>query len=128
VVQQRQVFPGLTAFVEPLAEAVVGQAEACGREQVVAVGVVRERARLPHQRINDVAIMHRVLVPTDQPRQRVGTLVRVPDLDAVGVESGFHPLADQPAVHRVGAAVKVDQAPGIDTATHLPTTGQALVG
>jgi hypothetical protein len=72
--------------------------------------------------------MHRVLVPTDQSRQRVGQHVRVPDLDAVGVEPGFHTLADQPAMHRIGTAVNVDQASRINAARHLQTTGQTDVG
>jgi hypothetical protein len=72
--------------------------------------------------------MHRVLVPTHQPRQRVGELVGVPDLDAVSVEPGFHPFADQAAVYRVGAAVNVDQAPRIDPAPHLPATVQTCRG
>jgi hypothetical protein len=72
--------------------------------------------------------MHRVLVPAGQSRQRVDEHVRVPDLDAVGVEPGFHTLADQPAMHRVGTAVNVDQASRIDAARHFQTTGQTDVG
>ena len=128
MVQDRQVLLGLPAFVVALAEAVVGQTEARGREEVVAVGVVGEGPRLAHQRIDDVPVVHRVLVPADQSRQRVGEFVRVPDFDAVGVEPGLHPLADQPAVHRVDAAMDVDQAPGIDAATHLPEAGLTLLG
>jgi hypothetical protein len=99
MVQQRQVFLGLPAFVELLPEAVVGQAEAGGREEVLAIGIVGEGSRLSHQRIDHVPVMHRVLVPADQSRQRVGEHVRVPDLDAVGVEPGFHPFPNQPAMH-----------------------------
>jgi hypothetical protein len=128
VVQQRQVFLGLLAFVELLPEAVVGQAEARGRKEVLAIGIAGEGSGLSHQRIDHVPVMHRVLVPTDQSRQRVGQHVRVPDLDAVGVEPGFHTLADQPAMDRVGTAVNVDQASRIDAARHLQTTGQTDVG
>jgi len=49
VVQQRQVFLGRFAFVELFTEAVIRQAEPRGREQIIAVGVVRERSWLPHQ-------------------------------------------------------------------------------
>ncbi len=126
--QDRQVFLGLTAFIEPFAEAVVSLAEPCRREQIVAVNVVRQCAGLAYQRVDHMAVMHRVLVPTDQPGQRVGEFVRVPDLDAVGEEPGFHPFADQSAVHRIGAAVNVDQAARIDAATHLEATGQTHVG
>jgi hypothetical protein len=128
MVQQRQVFLGLVAFVEPLPQTVVGQTEAGGREEVLAIRVVGEGAGLTHQRIDHVPVMHHVLVPTDQPWQRVAEHVRVPDLDAVGVEPGFHPFPNQPAMHRVGAAVDVDQASRIDAARHLQTTGQTDVG
>jgi hypothetical protein len=128
VVQHRQVFLGLPALVEGLSKTVVGQAKARRREKIVAVGVVRECTRLTHQRVDDVPVMHRVLVPPDQSRQRVGELVRVPDLDPVRVEPGLHPLADQPAVDRVDATVDVDQAPGIDTAPHREATGLTRLG
>ncbi len=126
--QQRQVFLGLSAFVELLTEAVVGQAEPRGRKQIVAVGVVRERSRLPHQRVDHMSVMHRVLVPTDESWQRVGEFVRVPDFHAVGEESGFDPFTDQSAMHRVGAAVNVDQASRIDSARHLEATRQTHIG
>jgi hypothetical protein len=128
VTQQRQVFLGLLTRVELLAKTVVGQTEAGGREEVLAIRVVGEGSGLTHQRIDHVPVMHRVLVPTDESRQRVGQHVRVPDLDAVGVEPGLHPLTDQPAMHRVGTAVNVDQASRIDAARHLQTTGQTHVG
>ena len=73
-------------------------------------------------------VMHRVLVTTDQPRPRVGEFVRVPNLHAVGEEPGFHPLADQSAMNRVGASVNVDQASRIDSATHLEATRQTHIG
>jgi len=73
-------------------------------------------------------VMHRVLVSTHQPRQRVGEFVRVPNLDAVGEESSFHPLADQSAMHRVGASVNVDEASRIDSARHLEATRQTHIG
>jgi len=73
-------------------------------------------------------VMHRVLVPTDESWQRVGEFVRVPDFHAVGEEPGFDPLADQSAMHRVGAAVNVDEASRIDAATHLEATRQTHIG
>lgn len=72
--------------------------------------------------------MHRVPVPADQSRQRVHERVRVPDLDAVGVQAGVHPLADQPAVHRVRAPADVDQAARIDPAPLHGPAGQPGVG
>ena len=62
-----------------------------------------ERADADPQRSDDVSVMHRVLVPADQTRQRVGELVRVPDFDAVGVEPGFDPLAEHPVAPAVEA-------------------------
>jgi len=73
-------------------------------------------------------IIHRVLVAADQPRQRVGEFIRVPDFHAVGEESGFHPLADQSAMHGVGAAVNMDQASRIDPTRHLEATRQTHIG
>jgi hypothetical protein len=46
-------------------------------------------------------------------------LIAYPDFHAVGEESGFHPLADQSAMHGVDAAVNMDQASRIDPTTHL---------
>ena len=73
-------------------------------------------------------VVHRVPVATHQSRQRVDAPVRVPDLDAVGEQPRFDRLADQPAVHRVGVAVNVDQAAGVDAARHLQARRQPRVG
>lgn len=124
VLQYRQVFLGLPTLVELVPETVIGQTETRGRKQVVAVNIVGECPGLTHQGIDDVPVMHRVFIPTDQPRQRLGQRVRIPDLDTLGVQPGFHPLSDQTAVHRVGAPLNVDQTPRIDPATHLQATGQ----
>ena len=72
-------------------------------------------------------VMHRVLVPADQSRQRVGEFVRVPDLHTVGMKPSFHPLADQSAMHRVGATVNVDETSRIDSTTHLEATRQTHI-
>jgi hypothetical protein len=127
-VQHGQVLLRLPPLVVPLAEPVVRQAEAAGREQVVAVRVPGERPRLADERVDDVPVVDRVPVPADQPRQRVHERVRVPDLDAVGVQAGVHPLADQPAVHRVRTPAEVDQAARIDPAPLHRPTGQPRVG
>lgn len=128
VVQDLQVVLGPESLVAARAEPVVGQPEPGRREQVVAVGVVRKRARLADQGIDDVAVVDRVPVATDEPRQRIDVPVRVPDLDAVGEQSGLDPLADQPAVDRIRVAVDVDQAAGIDAARHLQARRQPLRG
>jgi hypothetical protein len=99
VLKDLQVVLGAEPLVAAVAEPVECQAEPGRREQVVAVGVVRERARFADERVDDVPVVHRRPVPADQPRQRVDVCVRVPDLDPVGEQPGLDPLADQPAVH-----------------------------
>jgi hypothetical protein len=94
MVQDLQVVLGAAAFVAARAEPIVGQAEARRREQILAVRVIGERAGFTHQRIDDVAILHRMSVATHQSRQRVDVLIRVPDFDAVGEEPGLDLLAD----------------------------------
>jgi len=128
MVQDLQVALGAGPFVAALAEPVVGQAEARRREQIVAVGVLCERARLADQRVDDVPIVHRVAVATHQPRQRVNVLVRIPDLDAVGKEPGFDLLVDQPTMHRIDVAMNVNQAAGVDPARHLQARRQPRFG
>jgi hypothetical protein len=121
MVQDLQIVPGAAPLVAARAEPVVGQAEARGRKQIVAVGVVRERGGLADQRIDDVPVVHRMAIPAHQPRQGVDLLVRVPDLDAVGEEPGFDFFADEPAVHRIGVAVNVNQAASVDAAGDFQT-------
>jgi len=121
MVQDLQVVLGPAPFVPPLAEPVIGQAESRRRKQIVAVRVVRERARLADQRVDEVAIVHGVLVATHQPRQRVDVRVRIPDLNPVGEQPRLDPLADEPTVHRIGVALDVDQTAGVDATGHLQT-------
>jgi len=75
-----------------------------------------------------MAIVDHVLVATDESRQRIDEFVCVPDLDTVGEEPGFDFFADQPTVDRIGVAMNVNQAAGIDTARHFQTRRQALLG
>jgi hypothetical protein len=128
MVQDLQVVFGAGPLVAAVAELVVGQAESRRRKQIVAVGVLCERARLADQRVDDVPIVHRVAIATYQPRQRVNVLVRVPDLDAVGKEPCFDLLVDQPAVHRIDVAVNVNQAAGVDATGQLQTRRQPRFG
>jgi hypothetical protein len=111
-----------------LDQPVIGEAEAARREQVVAVAVGGERPRLAHQPVDDVPVRDAVLAPAAQPRQALHEVLGIPDLDLVGVQPRFHPLADQPAGHRVGIAADMDGAAGIDP--HLePLAGvEALPG
>jgi hypothetical protein len=128
MVQDLQVVFGAAAFVAAGAEPIVGQAKARRREQILAVSVIRERAGLADQRIDDVAIVHRMSVATHKTGQRIDVLVRIPDLNTVGEEPGLDLLADQATVHRVGVALNVHQTARIDAATHLQTRRQPRSG
>jgi hypothetical protein len=116
VVQQTQVLLGPRPLSVGLDQPIQCQAEPTGREQILTVAVVREGPRLTHQRVDDVPVVHRVLISTHQPRQRVHESIRVPHLDTLGEQSGLDHLADQPTVNRVRVAVDVNQAARIDPA------------
>jgi len=108
-VQDAQVLLGRP--LRPLLDqSVVDQTEATRREQVVAVAVVGERSRLAHQPVDDVPVVDAVLAPAAQTRTAFDEALRVPDLEVVGMQTDFHPFADQPAGHRVGVATDVDGA------------------
>ena len=93
-----------------VSQPVIGQAKAAVGEQVLAIAIILKSARFPHQLIDEVPIVDRVLVAPHQPRQRIDVHSRVPEFHPVGMQPGFDFLADQPAVDRVGVAVDVDQA------------------
>jgi hypothetical protein len=105
---------------------VVGHAKAAGGEQILAITIVVKGARLAHQLVDDVPVVDRVPVASDQPRQRVHVGSRIPDFHTIGMQSGFDFPTDQPAVHRVGVAVQVDQAARIDAHRQPQATVQAL--
>lgn len=105
-----------------VSQPVIGQAKAAIGEQLLAIAIVLEGARLPHQLIDDVPIVDRVLVASHQPRQRIEALSRVPHLHPVGMQAGFDLLSDQAAGDRVAVAMNVDQAAGIHTHWQPQTT------
>ena len=94
----------------PLDQHVVGQAEVARREQILAVTVVRERPRLADQPVDHMPIFDPMFGTAAQSRQRLHQTLRVPHLDALRVESGLHPLTDQPARHGVNVAEDMDGA------------------
>ncbi len=96
-----------------LGQPVVGEAEAAGGEQLVAVAVAGERPRLAHQPVDHVPVGDPVLAPAAQPRQPLDQPLGVPDLDMVGEKPGLNPFPDQPAGHRVGVAADVDGAAAV---------------
>jgi len=128
MMQDLQVVLGAAAFVAAFAEPIVSNAEARRREQIVAVRVIGEGARLAYERIDDMPIVHGMLIAAHQARQCVHVLIGVPDLDAVGEQPGFDDLAAQTTVHRIGIAMNVHQAARINSTAHLQTRRQACVG
>jgi hypothetical protein len=108
------------------AQPIVSHAKAAGGKQVLAITVVVESARLAHQLVDDVPVMDRMLVASDQARQRVHPRARVPDFYTVGIQPGFDLFADQTAMHRVGVAVDVDQAARVHMDRQTQATVQAL--
>jgi hypothetical protein len=96
-----------------LPQPVESHAKAAGGEQIFAITIVVEGARLAHQLVDDVPIVDLVLVTPHQPRQRVYLGSGVPDLHTLGIEPGLEFLTDQPAMHRIGIAVNVDQTAGV---------------
>jgi hypothetical protein len=108
-VQDPQVLLGRPLRL-PLHQQVIGQAEAAAGEQVGPVAVVGKGPRLAQQPVDDMAVVDAVLAPTPQPRQLLDPLLGVPDLDLFRVQPRLHPLADQPAGHRVDVARHPDEA------------------
>jgi len=109
-----------------LDQPVIDQAEAAGREQLLAVTVAGERPRLTHQPVDDVPVGDAVLAPATQPGTALDEALAVPDLDVVGVQSSLHPFADQATRHRVGIAADMDGATAIDTHRDAFASVQAL--
>jgi hypothetical protein len=119
VVEDFQIVLGTAALVATFAKPIVGQAKSRRRKQILAVGVIRERAGFTHQRVDHVPIVHRVFIPAQQPWQRIDIFVRVPNLDAFREQPGLDPLADQAAMHRIRVAMNVNQTAAIDPTRHL---------
>lgn len=128
--QDRQVLPDRPLRLS-LGQYVVGQSEATRREQLLAIAIVRKRTRLSHQPVDHVTVFDPVLAAATQTRQQLHPMLGVPHLDPIRIQTGLHPLADQPAGHRVGVAPNVDRAapvhPHTQPLTRLqPTRRQCL--
>jgi hypothetical protein len=108
-VQDAHIFLGRPGRLT-LHEQVVGHAEATGGEQVRAVTIVGERARLAHQPVDDMPVVDPMLAASAQPGQFFHAPLGVPDLDPLGVEAGLDPLTDQPSRHRVHVPLHPDGA------------------
>ena len=91
-------------------QGIVCHAKMTGGEQVLPVPVVRERARLADQRVDDVAVIDGMLAGPAQPRHALHFPARVPHLDVLDTNHHVHRLADQAAMHRVRVPLDLDRA------------------
>ena len=55
-------------------------------------------------------VIDTLLATTTQPRHLVSQFLGIPHLNHLGVQAGFHPLADQPTGHRVDVPLHFDNA------------------
>jgi len=108
-VQNLQVFP-IRPGRQRLVEQVIGHAEPTAGKQLLAVTIIRQRARLADQGVDHVPVIDVPLAATTQPRQRSHSLLGVPHLQMFHVNPHLDPLADQSAVHRIGIVLHVDHA------------------
>jgi hypothetical protein len=100
-----------------LTQFVVGHAEVAAGKQIRTVAIVGERPGLADQPVDDVPIVDAMLATSTQAWQLFHHLLGVPHFDALGVQAGFHPFADQPAGHRVDVGLHVDDAARFHTHT-----------
>ena len=108
-VQNPQVLLGRTRGLL-LAQHVVGHAEVAAGKQILTVAIVGERPGLADQPVDDVPIIDALLATSTQAWQLLHHLLGVPHFDALGVQAGVHPFADQPAGHRVDVVLHFDDA------------------
>jgi len=97
---------------------IVRHPEITRREQVRAIAITGERARLAHQPVDDVPIVDVMLVAPTQPRQSFHHLLRVPHFQVFDVHTNFHRFTDQSARHRVNVSIEVNQAAAVHTRWH----------
>lgn len=113
-VQNLEVFARRRPRSVVAAQLVVRHAKIAGRKHVLAILVVFERPRLADQRIDHVAVIHRVLPAAEQPRHPLHQLTRVPNLDRIGVNHHVHLMTNQAAGNRVGIAFDLDGAAALN--------------
>jgi hypothetical protein len=89
---------------------VIGDAEDARGKQVLAIPILSERAGLAHQPVDDVPVVHQVLVPSPESRQLFDELLRVPHFHMFRVQPYVYFLTDQPARHHVAVPLHVNQA------------------
>lgn len=93
-----------------LTQFVVSHAEVAAGEHLLAVAIVGERPRLADQPVDHMPVIDAMLAPATQARHLLAQLLGIPHFDMLGVQTCLHPLADQPARHRVDIALHLDDA------------------
>jgi hypothetical protein len=109
-----------------LAQHVVGHAEVAAGKQIRTVAIVGECPGLADQPVDDVPIVDAMLATSTQAWQLLDQLLGVPHFDALGVQTGVHPFADQPAGHRVDVGLHFDDAAGFHAHTQPLARLQSL--
>ena len=108
-VQNPQVLLGGPRRLLP-AQHVEGHAEVAAGKQILAIAIVGEGPRLADQPVDDVPVLDVMLATPAQARHLFLPLLGVPHFNVLGVQPGFHPLADQSARDRVDVALHFDEA------------------
>lgn len=107
-------------------QAVISHSKAAVREEILTVPIVFECTGFPHQRIDDVAIVDRLFVPSHKTRQRVNQQATIPDFHTIRVQPCFDLQTNQTAMDRIRIAVDVNQAAGINSDHQTLTRLQSL--
>jgi len=87
----------------------------------LSITILSKRSWLPHQPVDDVAVVHLALVAAPQPRQTLGELLRVPHFQVFGVQTHLHLFTNQSARNHVTVPLDMNHAALVDT------TLQALI-
>jgi len=88
--------------------------EPAGRKHFFAVLVVGKRTRFSHQRVDDVSIINRGLLLSDQSRHRLNEMSLMRDRDLFSSNAKVDELIDQPTGNRVRVGSYADGAAGTD--------------
>lgn len=106
-----------------VAEHVVGDAERARGKHFFAVLIVRKRARLANQRIDDVTIVDRDLLLAHQSRHGLDQVALMRHGDLFGPYPHVRLLADQPAGNGIGVGPHLNRAAAADAHGVEPLVG-----
>lgn len=98
------------AFHMSRAQRIVSHTKLRRGKQLFAIPIVGERARLTHQRIDDVPIVDRHTLLAEQSRHRLDVVILVGHDDLLRAQPHVNLLADQPAGNGVGVGPHLDCA------------------